>query len=232
MSNGNKLNHDSYGVLRLTKSNHGGDIRLFGSSIPHKNTICVSINTASLERHLNNDYIRPEECIVEFEMSLSQFTDALFSIGSYEGTPCTITRMQGHDYIPPCPFTDKRDQFETEFKNDINNVSKDIKNIISTLTTYFDEKKPLNKSQKEEILNALKHADISLSDNIPFILSQFNEQMDKTVTESKGEIESFIRNRLDSISSKAIAEQCNDLLSLKTINDNTLSEKENGEKND
>ena len=40
--------------------------------------------------------------------------------------------------------------------------------------------------------------------NIGFIADKFNEQMDKTVMEAKGEIESFCQNKINAIASAAL----------------------------
>lgn len=40
-----------------------------------------------------------------------------------------------------------------------------------------------------------------------FIADQFDEKMDKTVMEAKGEIESFCQNKINSIASAALVEQ-------------------------
>lgn len=47
---------------------------------------------------------------------------------------------------------------------------------------------------------------------IPFIADSFNEQMDKTVLEAKGEVEAFVLNKMDAIANKAIAENPDSLL--------------------
>ncbi len=56
-----------------------------------------------------------------------------------------------------------------------------------------------------------------IGSNIEFIADQFNEQMDKTVMEAKGEIESFCQNKINSIASGSLVEHREDILkSLKT----------------
>lgn len=50
--------------------------------------------------------------------------------------------------------------------------------------------------------------------NMDFIADQFNEQIDKTVMEAKGEIEAFCQNKINSIASAALVEHQEDLLKL------------------
>ena len=44
-----------------------------------------------------------------------------------------------------------------------------------------------------------------------FIVNQFNEQMDKTVMEAKGEIEAFYQNKVNTIASAALVEHRDEL---------------------
>ena len=53
---------------------------------------------------------------------------------------------------------------------------------------------------------------MDLGCNMDFIASQFNEQMDRTVMEAKGEIESFCQNKINSIASVALAEHKDEFL--------------------
>ena len=45
-------------------------------------------------------------------------------------------------------------------------------------------------------------------------MSQFNEQMDKTTIEAKGEIEAFMQNKINSIAQASLVEQREQFLSL------------------
>jgi len=45
----------------------------------------------------------------------------------------------------------------------------------------------------------------NIKSNIPFVNEQFTEQMDKTITEAKGEIEAFIEHKIRSAGLEAIA---------------------------
>ena len=70
----------------------------------------------------------------------------------------------------------------------------------------FAEKKSLNKADKEDIINKLTQIASAINTNVNFTYKMFNEQMDKTVMEAKGEIEAFCQNKLNSIAQAAIME--------------------------
>jgi hypothetical protein len=99
--------HPSFGVVSLSRA-HGTNHSLFGSSITHNNFIILSIKRAILKRNLSHDWIMPDghAPIVEVEMSATQFAEAITSFNKGEGSPCTITYVDGKQ-IPSCPFETK-----------------------------------------------------------------------------------------------------------------------------
>ena len=42
--------------------------------------------------------------------------------------------------------------------------------------------------------------------NMPFVVDQFNEQMDNTIKEAKGEVEAFVQNKMNSLAVQALKE--------------------------
>ena len=59
-------------------------------------------------------------------------------------------------------------------------------------------------------MNVLKDAGQRLSSDIPFLNELFQEQMDKTVSEAKGEFESYLQNKMNSIALEALAGRISD----------------------
>ena len=55
---------------------------------------------------------------------------------------------------------------------------------------------------------------MDISCNMDFIADSFNEQMDRTVMEAKGEIESFCQNKINAIASATLVEHRDEILQL------------------
>lgn len=66
-------------------------------------------------------------------------------------------------------------------------------------------KRTLTKKDKEELMNLLSNLEHNVSSDTVFLAEQMQRQMDKTVTEAKGEIEAFTQNRLHSIALEALS---------------------------
>ncbi len=208
-----KEKHPSYGMLSFAHCQHGAPTALFGSSLKHTNTVQLRLHSASVERMFNADYYLPKGLIAEVEMSPNQFAE-LISSANQDGTPVTIRWLKGDGPVPECPFTDKRQQFEQELSENLQNANNEINSLITKTKVLFDKKSALNKSEKEQILSNLSQLSHLINDNRASIYSQFNEQMDKTVSEAKHEIEAFVQNRMANIANQTLAEQKNSLESL------------------
>ena len=208
-----KTSHPSYGTLLFNRA-YGGKTPLFGSSIEHSNVITMELRHADITRGLNRDDIFGNKPIVKVEMSYSQFAEAITSFGQGTGIPVTIRYTEKDGEIPPCDFVSKREQFTGEFKEQTNKTMKESKELISEVAELFSSKKTLTKADKENILKKLNMLDSDIGSNIEFIADQFNEQMDKTVMEAKGEIESFCQNKINAIASASLVEHRDEFLKL------------------
>lgn len=210
---GTKTCHPSYGTLLFNRA-YGGKASLFGSSIEHNNVITMELRHADITRGLNRDNIFGDKPIVKVEMSYSQFTEAITSFGKGTGIPVTIRYTEKDGKIPPCDFVSKREQFTVEFKEQTDKAIKKSKELINEVAELFSSKKTLTKADKENILKKLNMLDSDIGSNIGFIVDQFNEQMDKTVMEAKGEIESFCQNKINAIASASLVEHRDEFLKL------------------
>ena len=210
---GTKTSHPSYGTLLFNRA-YGGKTPLFGSSIEHSNVITMELRHADITRGLNQDNIFGNKPIVKVEMSYSQFAEAITSFGCGSGIPCTIRYTEKDGKIPECDFVSKREQFTDEFKGKTKDAMNESQQLIQDVTDLFSQKKALTKADKEAVISKLRKLSMDLGCNLDFIADQFNEQMDKTVMEAKGEIESFCQNKINAIASASLVEHRDKFLKL------------------
>lgn len=210
---GTKTSHPSYGTLAFSRRT-GGATPLFGSSIEHRDTIAMTLYHADITRDLHRDSIYGYKKIAEVEMSYSQFAEAITSMNMGGEVPVTIRWTEKDGRIPACDFVNKREQFADEFKEHVSKAMDDSKNLIKEVSELFNQKKTLTKADKENIMGKLLKLSQNIGCNMDFIADQFNEQMDKTVMEAKGEIEAFCQNKINSIASASLVEHKDDILKL------------------
>ena len=212
----NTEKHESYGVIGFNRS-YGGERALFGSSILHNNVITLTIREGERDRCLNKDWYHGRRRLIEIEMSQSQFAELITSFGQGDGVPCTIRELMG-ERKADCPFENKRMQFENEMKEHVEEIHSDTEKLIKEVAYLFNEKKTLNKADKERVTDLLNKINREIKSNTPFIMSQFNEQMDETVKEAKGEVEAFTQNKMHSLALEALKQDNKWISDIKNTN--------------
>lgn len=211
---GARTYHPSYGTLLFNRASGSGKTTLFGSSIGHSDTITMELYHADITRGLNQDWIHGNNLVASVEMSYSQFAEAITSFGCGTGVPVTIRYTEKDGRIPKCDFVSKREQFTNEFKTKREEVTKESQQLLQDVADLFAQKGAITKADREAVISKLNKLSTDLGSNMDFIADQFNEQVDKTVMEAKGEIESFYQNKINSLASAALQEHGNEILKL------------------
>lgn len=210
---GTSYKHPSFGMLSFNRT-HGGHSNLFGSSIQHNDTIHMVLREGVVTRGLNDDWYVGEDEILEVEMSQSQFAELITSMNVGTGTPCTIKYLRGKGRINEADFINKRQQITNEFKECMNERMSDAKEFYDEVKGLFTTKKSIGKGDREMILRRLANVTQGMESSSKFIFDQFQNQIDKTITEAKGEIEAFAQNKINAIAQQALVEQKEDILKL------------------
>lgn len=214
--------HESYGLISFSRTTSSGNKPLFGSSIEHSNTIRMRLKHAEVERGLNTDWYRSTGQIVEVEMSSAQFADLITSLNQGEGVPCTIRWLDGQGRIEDPPFESKAELHKEEFAKHQNKVKEELTETMKLVEETF-KKKNLNKTDKEMIINNLSKLYTDIIMNSKYQVEMFDEQMAKTVTEAKAEIEAFVQNRMIIYANKALVENQEQLAQIRDDSINMIS---------
>lgn len=199
--------HPSYAMIQFSRISGGRGDTLFGSSIEHHNTIALRIYPATVERNLNSDWYSTDSMLpyIEVEMSNSQFAEAITSLNHGSGVPATLRYLQGKK-IDEKKFINKRTVFEEEFTGRMEKLSDEILPYTEDAMDILRNKKSISKGDRETITRAFQQIYQEINSNIPFMGKMFNEQMDKTVKEAKGEIEAFTQHKVNSLGLQKLAE--------------------------
>lgn len=198
--------HPSFAVAGFSRHSCSHPQSLFGSSIGHCNTITLTIHQAELIRSkVVGDRFYPIKRIVEVEMSAAQFAEMITTMNCGEGVPVTIRNLNG-ERIEGTENQSKRKQHSDEFKQRMKEFDNNLKSFTRRLQELLKKDK-LSKDDKQEMKFAFEHVSTEIRSNIPFFEQMFEEQMDKTVMESKAEIDAFISNTVTKFGLEAIHNQ-------------------------
>lgn len=216
------LTHPAFGTISFSRVT-GGDATLFGSSIKHNDRIALRIHHAKQDRGLSQNWHMPTEKIVEVEMSYSQFTECISSMNQASGVPCTIQYTEKDGTIPAIEENvSVRNQFLKEFHDHLETAMKTVQDQIDEIQSALDNKKNLGVNDKKDLISSLNSVKMNIGCNLDYVAAQFNEQMDKTVTEAKGEVEAFCQNKIMAVAQNALVENHESLKSLESPIDSNL----------
>jgi hypothetical protein len=218
------IKHPSFGMIGLSRRSSSGVVPLFGSNIQHQHTITLTIKRGEHHRRLNNDWIHGTEQLIEVELSGSQYAELISSFNQGDGIPCTI-RQLGRESYPDPPYESPMDIFQREFAAHMKNLGKECSSVIEDAVKMLDEKPSIGKADREFLKRAIERLITEISSNVPFVSQQFLESMDKTVSQAKSEIETFVTNKITSIGLDAIKKNPELFLGTK-IDDNKKIEDE------
>ena len=217
------IKHPSFGKIGLSRRSANGVSPLFGSNIQHQHTITLTIHSAELDRKLNNDWVHSTGQLIEIELSGSQYAEMISSFNMSDGIPCTIRSFNGEHYPDP-PYDSPVDIFQREFSAKMKNLGKECESIVEDAVKMLKEKPSIGKSDREFLMGAIKKLIQEVSANVPFVSQQFIESMEKTVSQAKNEIETFVTNKITSLGIEAMKENPQAFLSGLKPNDDATKE--------
>ena len=140
-------------------------------------------------------------------MSYTQFAELISAMNVGDGIPVTIRYTTQKGRIEGIQTVNRRTQFMNEFEEKNGQSAEDVQNIINKLKTIFAEKRPIRAKEREEILSTLRSLSMAVESHNSFMISQFDEAMEKICTEAKGEVEAFIQNKMHSLALAALNEK-------------------------
>lgn len=209
------FHHPAFGMIGFNRILGGSDV-LFGSSIKHNNKIMLTIKHGMQSRNLHEDHYYGRKAIIEVEMSYAQFAECISTMNVGDGVPCTITYTEKEGHIPYIKDnTTKREQFRNEFSETITKAMEQVQEQINQIQESLNTKKNLGVKDRQEMIRELQQVKYNIGTNLDFCASQFDEQMDKSTLEAKGEIEAFCQNKINSIAQAALVERKDEFVKLK-----------------
>lgn len=183
--------HPSFGLLSFVRTTSSKGQPLFGSSIKHENVIRLSITQGIVQRKNSTNFYLNRDNLIQVDMSPAQFSEAITNMNRGEGTPVTI-KTYGEEIIKHPPEDSTREAFVQELKEQINTLSENM-NDLSTFSERIEKGRgTLSVRERQALKEKISSVTRELKENLPFLLEQFNRQMDRSVNEAKIEIASFM----------------------------------------
>ena len=197
--------HESYGLVSFSRFSINPPVPLFGSSIRHSHPIRMTISQGKKYRDFQKDRYMDGKTLCEVWLSATQFAEAITSFNVGCGVPCTIRNVIGDsEQREPCPEVNFRKQANNELKEEMSELSERVEELSKDAKEILGKTGNIKKSEKEKLLKDLIFLAQEVRSNIPFVHDCFNESINKTVTEAKGEIDATLQTMRERLGDKVL----------------------------
>jgi len=181
--------HPSFGQVVIGRRTSNIVNTLYGSLTGTSNIIYLEISTSE---KISDNYDERYFCrdrIIEVEMTPAQFSEMITSINNGSGTPVTISSLMGRHIARP-----EIDLIGTRIEQQVSITFKNYKTKISATFKRMEEllnQKSLKQSEIKELKILYSQLLQDINSNLPFLMSVINENVDKSVSQAKIEIDAF-----------------------------------------
>src|SRR6185295_2452107 len=162
--------------------------------------------------------------IVEIEMSAAQFAELITTANYGPGVPCTIRYVDGVPVEEPPDLDTEAERIRTNFKDTLAEYVAKADRYRKDIEKLVDKRPTKTKQQIRVALDVITH---QLSDNVPFVVDQFNAATDRITSAAKAEVEAFTLHAVTSAGIAALAERAK--LPLLTVTDVIAEQRQLGE---
>jgi len=180
--------HPAFGMVKFARVT-GGHSRLFGSELDSNGFIRLTVCPGQEHWHLSRKWWMESTMtpLVEVDMTPAQFAELITTLNIGSGVPGTIRHINGQE-VPD--FADP-DTLQAQIHGDIKQHTASIRRDLDDLRTRIVEC-GLGKGKREELLSDLDRVRRNVGANMPYILDQYTEAVEKVTASAKAEVESFV----------------------------------------
>lgn len=185
-------------TVGFSRQNHGAieGVSLFGSSVKNHQVVSLRITQADLTRNLSSDWIHGDiKPIIEVLLTPLQFAELLTTLNVGSGVPATLVQHNGERFDIP-EFPSHAEQFRDEIKYSLEAVVSRMREAEKAITDIIDDPKPVGKAVRKNIRDMVASYRNFIEEHIPFVISQFADQMNRTVVEAKAEVDAFVQETI------------------------------------
>lgn len=191
---GERIEHESFGLIGFSRVN--GCTDFFGSELTQQNFIRMTVKQAVMVRNeTRDDYFANKDNILEIRMTVNQFSEMITNMNFNNGVPCTIERINNQKVEEYKKTESKKDYAHRKFGERMRSFTKHIQKDKKDVFELVD-KKTLSKTDQQNIIQKLNYIYAETESNIPFMLKEFQDGMDRTVLEGKTELEAALLHRI------------------------------------
>jgi hypothetical protein len=178
--------HPAFGLARFNRihSNPGGV--LFQSDVRHGEYIEVTLSTATRKRDLKHDWVRDEQVVAKFAMSMAQFASFVAS-GGTEGVPVTIE--YDHGDVPGLVMESRLALTTSEVRAAAHAAFDDIAAAEAVYAAALADKAPA--AVRNKALSDLRTAIRNAVPNVDYAARQLTEHAENVAEKLRADVDAM-----------------------------------------
>ncbi len=184
--------HPAFGTIRVSRVSTTDKV-LFGSRVKHTDVLKVEITGAVIERTNHEDHIIPTLPVLSLYMSTNQFAEFISSTGERGGVPCTLASISGKGVLPEIAPENPLDRISKETMAEFENLDKMLAHIINDTDDALRDAR-MSQRKRDAILAPIQQLKSKLTSTLPFLQSQFYEDIEEMIYEAKGVVSAHARS--------------------------------------
>jgi hypothetical protein len=193
--------HPSYGCISISQVQGRGV--LFGSEVTHQHFISITISEARRVVDEPREFVMSDRELIQVAMTQAQFAEMITSPNRGSGTPCTIERFtgdKGQPWVHPRhggrPSPPEPEHYTKKYKNAMGERTGLISDKLKAAKEKADrlvngEDKP-TKENLRAVAAALYTAQMNLDQNLPYVMEEMEEGIEKRMSTAVSEFESYV----------------------------------------
>ena len=206
---GRLFEHESYGMIGVSRVSSGAGRRFFGSSLESvPSYLMITVCRATREHSLSHDrHSGSGQEVIRLRLTPAQYAEMISNPNVGYGVPCTLEHVGMKRCEEPPEVESEASLVREKFAEDLadlpNKVVEGRKEILDMLeTTKIPQK------AKDVILHSYdKATKWARHGNFDFALTSFQEAVERTVTEAKQEIDAFTTHAVHAAGLEALTEK-------------------------
>lgn len=178
--------HPSFGMISFSRIS-GSSGPMFGSQIEVGSFIRLAITEADETWHLHQKWRHGGKRIIELDLTNAQFAEAITTMNRGEGIPSTLRFVKGDGHIPG--FIGEptlHEQIQADVKEAGASIVERADKLAADMAKLLAES-GLSKAKQAALQASLAMLRQDLTANMPFIIDQHAEAVEKITADAKTE---------------------------------------------
>jgi hypothetical protein len=182
-----RTKHPSFGLIGISRCT--GNTALVGSEIKHTHYFHLCIKEAEKSESFGKIDFFGRKSLIDIYLSPNQFLDIMTQLNVGDGTPCTLSYVDGIRREPPSVEQPRIEKAAEYGKKEVLESIQKNNGLLQEIMTILEKVPNKTKAQVEQILQTIID---NQNSNANFYIQRIVDATEKSIQVAKTEIDSYV----------------------------------------